>query len=181
MQMNRGVSLMTNFVLALCLAGTATQKQEVGGEPEISTAKLVNTIRFLGATEVTYRGSNGRFASQEELLAFFRQKDLLGKSPLDLENPAPYQVQITTDPDGTRHQITIKRPSDRNDNHHGAAQPPLATTVGLSFWASQLVAPPHLNDLYGSKSNACESWIWIRRRLVNLLTASVAPLLCQEI
>ena len=34
MQMNRGVSLMTNFVLALCLAGTATQKQEVGGEPE---------------------------------------------------------------------------------------------------------------------------------------------------
>ena len=49
MQMNRGVFLMTNFVLALWLTGgSATQKQEVGGEPEIPTEKLVNTMRFLG-------------------------------------------------------------------------------------------------------------------------------------
>ena len=112
MQINRGVFLMANFVLALCLTGSATQKQGVGGEPEIPTAKLVNTMRFLGTSEVSYRGENGHFASQAELLVFFRQKNLLGKSPLDLENPEPYQVQITTNPDGTHYQIAIKRAVD---------------------------------------------------------------------
>lgn len=115
MQMNRGVFLVANFVLALCLKGSVTQKQEVGGEPEIPTAKLVATMRFLGTSEVSYRGENGRFANQEELLAFFRQKNLLGKSPLDLENPAPYQVQIITNADATRYQITI-RPDFKNES-----------------------------------------------------------------
>lgn len=115
MQMNGGVFLMANFVLALCLTGSATQKQEVGGEPAIPTAKLIETMRILGTAEVTYRGENGRFASRAELLVFFRQKNLLGKFPLDLENPEPYQVQITTDPDGTHYQITIKRAVDLQD------------------------------------------------------------------
>ena len=74
MQMNRGVFLMTNFVLALCLTGSATQKQGVGGDAEIPTAKLVNTMRFLGTSEVSYRGENGRFASKAELLVFFGKR-----------------------------------------------------------------------------------------------------------
>lgn len=115
MQMNRGVFLMANVFLALCLTGSATQKQEIGGEPEIPTAKLVNTMRFLGTSEVTYRSENGRYASRAELLVFFRQKNLLGKSPIDLENPEPYQVQITTDLDGTHYQMSIKRAVDSDD------------------------------------------------------------------
>ena len=104
METNRGVFLMANFVLALCLTGSATQQQEVGGESEIPTAKLVNTMRILNTEEVVYSSTNHRFASQEELLAFLRQKNVLGKSPLDLDNPAPYQVQITTNPDATHFQ-----------------------------------------------------------------------------
>lgn len=113
MEMNRGVFLMANFVLALCLTGSATQQQEVGGESEIPTAKLVNTMRILNTEEVVYSSTNHRFASQEELLAFLRQKNVLGKSPLDLDNPAPYQVQITTNPGATHFQISIKSTSCR--------------------------------------------------------------------
>jgi len=115
MQMNRGIFLMANFVLALCLTGSATPKQENVGEPEVPTAKLASTMRFLGTSEVSYRGENGRFASRAELLVFFRQRNLLSKSPLDLENPEPYQVQITTDTDGTHYKISIKRTVDSGD------------------------------------------------------------------
>ena len=101
MQMTRGVFLIANLVLALCLTGSAAQEQEVAGEPEIPTAKLVDTMRLLNTAEVSYRGGTGRCARQGELLAFFRQRDLLGKSPFDLENPAPYKIQVTTSPDAT--------------------------------------------------------------------------------
>ena len=82
MHMNRRVFLTASVVLALCLTGSAsaTQKQEVEGEPEIPTAKLVSTMRFLGTAEVTYRSENGRYASKAELLVFFRNRNLLGKS-----------------------------------------------------------------------------------------------------
>lgn len=114
MQMNRRVFLMANFVLALCLTGSATQKQEVGGEPEIPTAKLATAMRVLNTAQVSYEVENHRFASQDELVAFVRQKNWLGKSPLNLENPAPYQVQVTTDPSATHYQITVRRPPDPN-------------------------------------------------------------------
>lgn len=46
MQTSRGVFLMANLVLALCLTGSAAREQEGAGEPEIPTAKLVNTMRL---------------------------------------------------------------------------------------------------------------------------------------
>ena len=141
MQMNRRVFLIANLVLALCLTGSATQKQEVGGEAEIPTAKLVNTIRVLAVTEVTYHSSNGRFASQEELLAFSQPKNLLGKSPLDLQNPAPYQVRITTDPDGTHYQITIKRPSDANDKSTWCRTAAFSDDSGVIFLGQAITCP----------------------------------------
>lgn len=139
MQMSRGVFLMANLVLALCLTGSAAQEQEVAGEPEIPTAKLVNTMRLLNTAEVC------RFASQAELLAFFRQRNLLGKSPLDLENPAPYQVQITTDPDGTHFQIIIKRPSDMNDKSTWCRTAAFSDDPGVIFLAQAIDCPaaPH--------------------------------------
>lgn len=111
---SRGVLFMANLVLALCLTGSAAQQQEVGGEPGIPAAKLVNALRFLNTVEVRYRGENNRFAKQAELLTFVRGKNLypalerfVGQSPLDLENPAPYHIQITTDPDAAHFQISI--------------------------------------------------------------------------
>jgi hypothetical protein len=143
--MNRGLFLMANFVLALCLSGSVAQQREAGGEPEIPTAKLVNTIRLLNTAQVTYLSTNGRFASQRELLDFFRQKNLLGKSPLDLENPAPYQVQITTNADGTHFQIAIKRPSDMNDKSTWCRTAAFSDDTGVIFLGQAIDCPaaPH--------------------------------------
>ena len=115
MQTNRRVFLMANLVLAVCLSGSATQTQETGVEAGIiPSAKLLTAMRVLGTAQVSYEVENHRFASQDELVAFLRQKNWLGKSPLNLENPAPYQVQVTTDPSATHYQITIRRPPDPN-------------------------------------------------------------------
>lgn len=145
MHMNRGVFLTANFVLALCLTRSAARTQEVGGEPEIPTAKLVNTMRILNTAQVSYRGKNGRFASQEELLDFFRHRNLLGRSPLDLENPAPYQVQITTNPDGTHYQIAIERPSDMNDKSTWCRTAAFSDDAGVIFLGQAIDCPaaPH--------------------------------------
>jgi hypothetical protein len=147
MQMNRAVFLMANVVLALCPTGSATQKQEVGGELEIPTAKLVSTMRILGTTEVTYRSENGRFASPilKELLDILRQKNWLGKSPIDLENPEPYQVQITTDLDGTHYQISIKRAIDSGEKSTWCRTAVFEDDAGVIFLgqASDCPAAPH--------------------------------------
>jgi hypothetical protein len=66
MQIKRRVFLMGNLVLALSLMGSATQKQEVGGDPEIPTAKLVTTMRLLTTEQMNYRDQNHRFASHDE-------------------------------------------------------------------------------------------------------------------
>jgi hypothetical protein len=127
MQTNRRVFLMANLVLALSLMGSATQKQEVGGDPEIPTAKLLTT------EQVSYLDENHRFATQDELLVFLRQRHLLSKSPLDLENPAPYQVQITTNPDATHYQITIQRPPDSSDKSTWCRTAAFSDDGGLIF------------------------------------------------
>jgi transposase len=47
--------------------------------------------------------------------SYLRRKNLLSKSPTDLESPKPYELAIGTSPDGMHYQITLKRPSDMND------------------------------------------------------------------
>src|SRR5262249_4348084 len=125
--------LTGNLVLALSLTGSATQKQGVGGGLEIPTAKLVGTMRLLNTEQVNYRDENHRFAGHDEFLAFLRQTHCLGKSPLDLENPAPYQVQITTNPDGTHYQITIQRLADSNDKSTWCRTAAFSDDGGLIF------------------------------------------------
>ena len=95
------------------MAGASSPR--VNGEAEISTEKLVNTIRLLNTQEYKYRDEAGRFATREELLTFLRKKNLLSNSPIDLESPKLYELAIGTSPDGMHYQITLKRPSDMND------------------------------------------------------------------
>jgi hypothetical protein len=141
MQIKRRVFLMGNLVLALSLMGSATQKQEVGGDPEIPTAKLVTTLRLLNTEQVSYREENHRFASQDELLAFLRKTHLLSKSPLDLENPAPYQLNITTNPDATHYQITIQRPPDFSDKSTWCRTAAFSDDGGLIFLGQVIDCP----------------------------------------
>ena len=109
------ISLMLFGVLLTTAPLGQTVHRQVSGEPEIPTGKLVNAIRLLNTNEYRYKNENGRFADRDEMLAFLRQKDRLSKSPIDLENPTPYELAITTTSDGTHYQITLQRPSDMHE------------------------------------------------------------------
>jgi hypothetical protein len=136
---------MASLVLAICLVGSATQTQETGSGTGIPNAKLVTTMRLLNTEQMSYRHENHRFASQDELLAFLSQKTLFGKSPLNLENPAPYQLQITTDPSATHYQITIHRPADANDKSTWCHTAAFSDDGGLIYLGQAIDCPvaPH--------------------------------------
>ena len=112
---------MKKITLILCvvalgpvLIGKAISQEE-SGQAEIPTGKLVGVLRTLNTAEVMYRGDNGRFADRDQMLVFLKQKGLLSKLPVDLENPKPYELAITTTTDGMHYQITFQRPSEMND------------------------------------------------------------------
>lgn len=112
MRMNGNVFLMASLALAMCLTGSAADTHATAGEATLSTGKLVTTMRLLNTGQVSYRNENHRFADLAELVAFLHQKNMLAKSPLNLENPAPYQVHVTTNPNATHYQIAIQPPTD---------------------------------------------------------------------
>ena len=83
---------------------------------EIPTRKLVNALRVLNTAEVSYADKNGRFADRDQMLDYLRQLGSNSKSsPIDFENPQPYELAITTSWDGQHYQITLQRPFDQND------------------------------------------------------------------
>ena len=143
--MNRRVSLMASLVLAMCLSGSTTQTQETGVEGGIPTAKLLTSMRVLNTAQVSYEYENHRYASQDELVAFLRQKNLLVKSPLNLENPALYQVQVTTNPSATHYQISIQRPADVNDKSTWCRTAAFSNDAGVIYLGQAIDCPaaPH--------------------------------------
>ena len=109
------ISLMfVSMLLGVVLLGEADARQ-ASGQPEITTGKLVNALRLLNTHEYSYKNENGRFADRDQVLSYLRQKGLLSKSPVDLENPKPYELAITISSDGMHYQIALQRPSDMND------------------------------------------------------------------
>jgi hypothetical protein len=98
-------------------------------------------MRLLNTQQVSYLEENHRFATQDELLVFLRQRHLLSKSPLDLENPGPYQVQITTNPDATHYQITIQRPPDSSDKSTWCRTAAFSDDGGLIFLGQVIDCP----------------------------------------
>ena len=126
-------SLMLFVVLlGAVLFGESTPRQ-VSTQPEIPTEKLVNAIRLLNTHEVSYKHENGRYADRDQMLAFLRQKGLLSKSPIDLENPTPYELAITTASDGTHYQITLQRLSDMNDKGTWCKRAAFSDEKGVIF------------------------------------------------
>ena len=108
-------SLMLFVVLLGAVLFGESAPRQLSEEPEIPRGKLVGAIRLLNTNEYSYKNENGRFADRDEMLAFLRQKERLSKSPIDLDNPKPYELAITTTSDRTHYQITLQRPSDMND------------------------------------------------------------------
>jgi hypothetical protein len=158
------LALLCGF-LGILLTAVAIPSQ-VTGQAEISTEKLVNTLRLLNTEEYSYRHETGRFASREKLLTFLQTKGLLSQSPtdlakprprfispeemstslqtkrplsespIDLENPKPYELTITTSSDGMQYQITLKRPSDMNDKNTWCRTAAFSDDAGLIFLGS---------------------------------------------
>jgi hypothetical protein len=109
------ISLMfVSILLGVVLLGEANARQ-ASGQPEITTGKLVNALRLLNTHEYSYKNENGRFADRDQMVSYLRQKGLLSRSPVDLENPKPYELAITITSDGMHYQIALQRPSDMND------------------------------------------------------------------
>jgi hypothetical protein len=152
------LALLCSF-LGILLTAVAIPSQ-LTGQAEITTGKLVNTLRLLNTEEYSYRHETGRFASREELLTSLRVKGLLHQlptdlakpsqrfasqeqtkgpvsdSPIDLENPKPYELTITTSSDGMHYQITLKRPTDLNDKNRWCRTAAFSDEAGLIFLGS---------------------------------------------
>ena len=100
--------------IAVCLLGTAIAALAIPAEtndaPEISKAQLVTALRLLNTQEYTYRHEKGRFGTRDEMIAFLRESGGLSKASMDLENPKPYEMAITTTADGQHYQITFRIP-----------------------------------------------------------------------
>jgi hypothetical protein len=145
MRTSPGLLLVAGLAVAICLTGRATLTREAGREAEIPTEKLVNTIRLLNTERVNYRQEHGGFASRDELISFLRRRNELEGSPLNLENPAPYQVQVTTDPGATHYQITIQRRVDRADKSTWCRTAAFSNDVGLIYLGQVIDCPaaPH--------------------------------------
>ena len=111
---------------------------QVNGQTEIPTEKLVGALRTLNTAEYSYRGETGRFAHLEEMLAFLRRKGDLSRSPIDFENPKPYELSITTSPDGMHYQITLKRTSDMKDKSTWCKTAIFSDDAGVIFLGSAL-------------------------------------------
>jgi hypothetical protein len=130
------IGLVLCSFLGILGTGTAIPSQ-VNGQAELSTEKLVNALRVINTSQVPYYRETGRFANREEMLSFLRTKGI--RSPIDLENPKPYELTITTSPDGMHYQITLKRTYDRNDDSTwGCKTAAFSDDAGVIFLGSAL-------------------------------------------
>jgi hypothetical protein len=130
---------MKRYILALLcgllgiLVTAVAIPPRVNGQAEIPTEKLVNALRLLNTQEYSYRHETGRFATREEMLTFLRKKGTLNESPMDLENPKPYELAIATSPDGMHYQVTLKRPSDMKDKSTWCRTAAFSDDAGVIF------------------------------------------------
>ena len=112
--MKRLSAVLLGGLLGILLAGAAVSAQS-GGQTDSSNEKLVVALRLLNTQEYRYFHETGRFATREEIFTFLRSKSLLNQSPIDLGNPKPFDLAITTSADGMHYQITLQQPSDMAD------------------------------------------------------------------
>jgi hypothetical protein len=122
--------------LLVILAAGAAIFPQANAQNEIATEKLVVTLRLLNTSEYSYREEKGRFANWEELLAFLRQNGYKRNAVIDLENPKPYEVEITTSSDGEHYQITLK--PDMNDKSTWCKAAAFSDDAGVIFLGAAL-------------------------------------------
>ncbi|MGB7466346.1 MAG: hypothetical protein WBW14_25890, partial [Candidatus Acidiferrum sp.] len=70
--------------------------------------------------------------------AFLRQDGYNRKAVIDLENPKPYELEITTSRGGEHYQITLKRTSDMNDKNTWCKPTAFSDDAGVIFLGAAL-------------------------------------------
>ena len=110
------------FLIVICgfvawVAPARSQSQTQNEERE-QAVRVVGTMRTLNTAEVAYKYSNAsqRFGSKDEITEFLRTEGKDSPPLMDIENPAPYEIDIVTTADGSHYSITIK-PAPDKDTH----------------------------------------------------------------
>jgi len=137
--MKKIMSMLFAVTLSSVLIGKAIPQQASG--TEIPTDKLVGVLRTLNTAEFMYRGDNGRFADRDQLLVFLKQKGPSSKFLIDIENPGPYELAITTTADGMHYQITFQRPSEMNDKATWCKTAAFSDERGVIFLGQAIDCP----------------------------------------
>jgi hypothetical protein len=125
-------------MLGVLVTRTAPPAHPAGSQTDGESQKLVSTLRLLNSGEVLYRQQNGRFASLDEMLRFLRGKSDLSPSPIDLNNPRPYALSITTTSDGMHYQIGLYHLSDLGDRSTWCKTAAFSDDRGVIFLAVAL-------------------------------------------
>ncbi|SRR6266436_2712338 len=110
----------------------------LNGQTDVPKEKLVAVLRILNTAGYSYRQDAGRFANLQEMLTFLRKKGTLSRSPIDLENPKPYELAITTSQDGMHYQITLKMTYDGNDKSTWCRTAAFSDDAGVIFLGTGL-------------------------------------------
>jgi hypothetical protein len=84
-------------------------------ESPSEAVRVVGTMRTLNTAEYAYKYSNAdhKFGSKEEITEFLRSEGKDSRPLMDIENPAPYEIDIVTTADGSHYSITIKPGRDK--------------------------------------------------------------------
>ena len=104
--MKRALLVLSCGFAGILLPGIAVPRQ--ADSPEIPMEKILGSVRSLITEEAGFRHEKGRFAARDELLAYLRETGRIRMSAVDLENPKPYELSLTTSPDGMHFQIAFQ-------------------------------------------------------------------------
>jgi hypothetical protein len=114
--MNR-YSLVALCGLVLWASPTRSLPQAKEDSP-LQAVRVVGTMRTLNTAEYAYKHGNAdhKFGSKDEIAEFLRAEGKDSPSLMEIENPAPCEIDIATTADGSHYWITIK-PAPDKDTH----------------------------------------------------------------
>jgi len=107
--------VICGFVAWVAPARSQSQTQHVATEQAV---RVVGTMWTLNTAEYAYKHANAdhKFGSKDEIAQFLRTEGRDSPPLIDVEEPAPYEIDIVTTADGSHYSITIK-PAPDKDTH----------------------------------------------------------------
>jgi hypothetical protein len=120
--------------LALWVAPTRSLSQAKEDSPS-EEMRVVGTMRTLNTAEYAYKyaNANHKFGGKDEIVEFLRTEGHDCPPLIDIEKPAPYQINIATTADSSHYWITIKPGIDKNTNNRGCGLAAFSDDVGLIY------------------------------------------------